>query len=81
MAGAEERQRSAASTAQDLARRIAELNRAAETNGLATKPELDSQHAAQQGLSKLSQEAMPQAANRMHAARSVLAHLLTPREN
>jgi hypothetical protein len=70
LSGTEDRQRGTASTAQDLARRIAEMNRTAETNNLAQQPELDSQRNAQNGLNKLSQEAMPQAANRIGSAQA-----------
>src|SRR5205085_2068074 len=65
MAGAEDRQRSAATAAQDLERRIAELNRNAETNNLASESDLNSQKQAQQNLNKVGQQAMPQAANKI----------------
>ncbi len=68
IAGAEERQRNAAASAADLARRMAEIRRGAETNNLADKAELDAQQGAQQSLERLSREAMPQAANRIGSA-------------
>ncbi|HTE19083.1 MAG TPA: DUF4175 family protein, partial [Armatimonadota bacterium] len=70
IAAAEERQRGVASTAADLARRMGEMNRMAETNNLAQKPELDAQRGTQAGLDKLSQEAMPQAANKIGGAQT-----------
>lgn len=70
IAAAEERQRAAANTAQDIARRIQELRRSGAMNNLTDKAEQDAQQNAQQGLNRLSQEAMPQAANKIGSAQS-----------
>ena len=67
---AEERQRASSTTSKDLARRIGELNRNAETNNLARPDELTSQKNAQAALDKLSREAMPQAANKIGSAQA-----------
>ena len=49
---------------------MGELNRTAETNNLASQPELDSQRASRAGLEKLSTDAMPQAANKIGSAQT-----------
>jgi len=68
IAGAEDRQRAAATSASDLGRRVAELNRKAQINNLAAKSDLEAQQAARAGLDKLSREAMPDAANKIGGA-------------
>ncbi len=67
---AEDRQRGAASTSQDLARRVAELGRMGETNRLADARETEQQRQAAAGLQRQGQQAMPQAANRVGSAQS-----------
>jgi hypothetical protein len=70
LAAAEERQRAAASAAQDLARRVGELRRQAATNNLAEASEQTAQQAVQQGLDRLSRQEMPEAANRIGSAQT-----------
>ncbi|MFN3648840.1 MAG: DUF4175 family protein [Armatimonadota bacterium] len=70
LASAEERQRSVGFTAADLARRVQDLRRMAETNNLAPQADVQSQQNAQQRLDQLSKNQVPQAANRIGSAQA-----------
>lgn len=70
IAAAEQRQRAAANTAQDISRRVGELNRNAAMNNLADKNEQEAGKNVQQRLDKLSRQDMPEAANKIGTAQS-----------
>ena len=68
IAAAESRQRALASKATDLSRQMAELNRMAETNRMATPQQMDAQKRAQQAMTNLANQNIPQAANQIAQA-------------